>query len=137
MSTRLSKYIQHDGVIYSRYVNTTEIVSEESASLEIIAPVTTRPWSTHYLYIDKLMFSVFKAATGGAGICEIKSALDGEVIWTVDVSTVKDFVFDWGEAGLRSSTTTGEGIQVVVSGGGTQASVSVGIEAHYELPGEN
>ena len=137
MTTRLPKYVQHDGVIYSRYPNVVGEVNEDAASLEIIAPATTRPWSTHYLYIDKIMFSIHKAATGGAGIFEVKAATSGDVIWTTDASSVKDFVVDFGGAGVRASTVTGEGIQIVVSGGGEQASVSVGIEAHYELPGEN
>ena len=137
MSTRLSKYIQHDGVIYSRYPNAFGEVNEDAASLEIIAPSTTKPWSTHYLYIDKIMFSVHKAAVGGAGICEVKAVEDGDVIWTIDASTVKDVIIDFGDAGVRASEDLGDGIQAVVSGGGVQASVSVGIEAHYELPGEN
>ena len=137
MTTRLLKYIQHDGVIYSRYVNTTGIVNEDGASLEIIAPRTTTPFSKHYLYIDKIYVSVFKAASGGEGIFQIKSALDGVAIWTMDVAAVKDLPPMIWDAGLRVSDTLGEGIQIVVSGGGEQASVSVGIEAHYEVPGEN
>jgi len=138
VTTRVPKYVQHDGVIYSRYPNAFGEVNQDAASLEIIAPATTRPWSTHYLYIDKIMFSVYKAASGGAGIFQVKTATSGDVIWTVDASSVKDGPpIDFGEAGVRASAVLGEGLQIVVSGGGEQASVSVGIEAHYELPGEN
>lgn len=137
MTTRLDKYIQYDGTIYNRYINAAGQVTHANASKELLAIVTTGIWKAHYVWVNKLTFSVYKAAAGGGGICEVRAAIDGDILWTIDVNTTKDFVVDFGEAGVRLSEDLGDGIQIVVSGAGTQASVSVAVEGNYEVPGEN
>jgi len=114
-----TKYSQANGI---------GTVSEEAASLEIVPKQN----GELYPYIEKITFSVWKAAVSGAGICQIKTVEGGDVIWTIDVSTVKDEVVDWGPEGVKVSDVKGDGLQAVVSGGGTQASVSIGITAHYD-----
>ncbi len=112
--------------------NASGIVEEDAASLQLI-PILHGARQTPYdlyLYIEKISFSVYKAAGGGGGICTIQSN-EGEVVWTINVDGVKDFVIDWGEEGVKVGTEMDPGLQAVVSGAGTQGSVSVGITAHY------
>jgi len=109
-------------------VTGTGIVEEDAASLEIVSPDTGT--TDVYLYIEKMYFSVFKAAAGGGGILEIKDT-DGEVFFTVNVDAIKDVPFDFGEEGIRISDTKNVGLQAVVSGAATQASASVAVICHF------
>lgn len=139
--TRLPKYIQHDGTIYNRYPNAYATIDNETAVDDLIDRTTSLPWSIHYLVLDKLTFSVSEAAIGGGGICEIRTipeeSEDTETIWTINVDSVKDFVLDFGEAGKRITSEKGIGLQALLSGAATQATVSIYVEAHYEALGEN
>lgn len=112
--------------------NAVGTVDEENASLQLI-PVLHGTRQTPYdlyLYIEKLSFSVHKAAIGGAGICTIQTN-EGAVVWRINVDGVNNFGIDWGEEGVKVGTEMDPGLQAVVSGAGTQGSVSIGITAHY------
>ncbi len=112
--------------------NAVGTVDEDAASLQLI-PILHGTRQTPYdlyLYIEKISFSVHKAAIGGAGICTIQTN-EGVVVWTINADGVKDFTIDWGEEGVKVGTEMDPGLQAVVSGANTQASVSVGITAHY------
>lgn len=113
--------------------NAVGTVEEAAASLQLI-PVLHGLRQTpyeQYLYIEKISFSVHKAAIGGAGVCTVQTN-EGAVVWTINADGVKDFTIDWGEEGVKVGTEMDPGLQAVVSGAGTQASVSVGITAHYD-----
>ena len=112
--------------------NAAGTVEEDAASLQLI-PVLHGTRQTPYdlyLYIEKLTFSVSKAAIGGTGICTIQTN-EGVVVWTISTGAVTNFTIDWGEEGVKVGTEMDPGLQAVVSGADTQASVSVGITAHY------
>lgn len=126
--------------IYGEYLqqNATGIVEEDAASLQLI-PTTHGPREVSYdlyLYIEKISFSVYKAAIGGGGICTIQTN-EGDVVWTLNVDGVKDVTVGWEDEGVKVSDTKDPGLQAVVSGGDTQASVSVGIAAHYNREEED
>ena len=111
-------------------MNATGIVDEDAASLQIVPVSTSNP--DFFPYIEKIHFSVYKAAVGGTGICTIQTD-HGDVIWKISVDGIKDVVVDWGEVGLRvGGKDANLGIQAVLSGAGTQASVSIGIAGHYD-----
>jgi len=117
------EYLQH---------NATGIVSEDEASLQIIPVkhgIREHPYGL-YLYIEKIHFSVFKAAIGGNGICTMQSNL-GDVVWTINVDGVKDITVSWEDEGIKVSDIKDPGLQAVLSGADTQASVSIGITAHF------
>jgi len=109
--------------------NASGIVEEENASLQIIESSSRN--AGLYLYVEKINISVFKAAVGGNGILTIQTD-DADWMWSIDVDSVKDFSVDWGEAGVKVSDLVNEGLQAILSGADTQASVSVGITAHYD-----
>lgn len=108
-------------------ISATGQVTNAEASLEIVS----NPGSDIYLSIEKVNFSVFEAAIGGGGICELKDT-DGNVLYTFNVDGVKDIPLDWGDEGLEIGP--GKGLQFVVSGADTkQASVSIAIHAHISF----
>lgn len=121
--TFLNEYLQH---------NATGVVSEESASLQIIPATHGLKGDKYdlYLYVEKIHFSVYKAAIGGGGICTIQTN-DADHVWTIDVDGIKDVVVDWENEGVKVSDVKDPGLQAVLSGADTQASVSIGIVAHY------
>ena len=100
-------------------------VSEDNASLELVAAAVTNL----YRYVEKLTFSVSKAAIGGGGILEIRDT-DGIIFWTINVDAVKDIPLDWGEEGVKVGTLKNLGLEAVLSGAGTQATVSIGVTGH-------
>ena len=101
-------------------------VTEDDASLELVAAGAV---TNLYRYIEKLSFSVYKAAIGGGGILEIRDT-DGNIFWTINVDAVKDIHLDWGEEGVKVSNVKNLGLEAVLSGAGTQASVSIGVSGH-------
>lgn len=112
--------------------NAAGVVEEDVASLQLI-PILHGNRQTKYdlyLYIEKITFSVYKAAIGGGGICTIQSNA-GDHVWTISTDGVTNFTIDWGEEGVKVGTDMDPGLQAVVSGADTQASVSVGVTAHY------
>lgn len=117
---------------YYDQINAAGIVEEDAASLQIIPNVhgTRGDKYDMYLYVEKINFSVHKPAIGSNGICIIQSNA-GDVLWKINVDGVKDPVIDWGTEGVKVGTEKDPGLQAVVSGADTQASVSVGVTAHY------
>lgn len=109
--------------------NASGIVEEDAASLQLIE--STSESADLYLYIEKINISVYKAAFGGSGILTIQTD-NADWMWTTNVDGVKDFCVDWGEAGVKVSDEANQGLQAFVAEAGTQASVSVGITAHYD-----
>ena len=120
-------YLRADGMPAA---NASGIVTEEAACLQLI-DATNKHAAGLYLYIEKINISVYVAAVGGAGLLTIQTD-DAAWAWTMDTDSVKDFPIDWGEAGVKIGTLTNPGLQAFVSGADTQASVSVGITAHYD-----
>lgn len=120
-------YLRADGMPAA---NASGIVKEESASLQLI-DATNKHAAGLFLYIEKINISVYVAAVGGAGLLTIQTD-DAEWVWHTDTDSVKDFAINWGEAGVKIGTLTNPGLQAFVSGADTQASVSVGITAHYD-----
>jgi len=120
-------------------INGVGEVTEDAASLDLIlAKHGPRKVSYDlYLYVERIHFSVYKAAIGGAGICELKTIDGGDVVYTINVDDIKEVDIDWGDEGVKVSDTKDCGLQAVVSGGDTQASVSVGIAAHYNREKED
>lgn len=104
-------------------------VTNDDASLELVAASTVG--SGHYIYIEKLYFSVYEPAIGSGGIFRVRDT-DGNSVHTVNADGVKDFLLDFGEHGMKLKTAN-VGLQIVVSGGQTkQASVSVMLKAHID-----
>jgi len=120
-------YLRADGMPAA---NASGIVEEDNASLQLI-DATNKHAAGLYLYIEKIIVSVYKAAVGGNGLLTIQTD-DAEWVWYINVDGIKDFDAEWGEAGVRIGTITNPGLQAFVSGAATQASVSVGITAHYD-----
>lgn len=105
-------------------VNASAQVTNESASADII----TNPGSAVYICIERVVFSVYEAAVGGGGICELKDT-NGNVIYTINVDGVKDVTLDFGDDGLKKGP--GVGLQAALSGASVkQASVSVAVSGH-------
>ncbi|TAL13928.1 hypothetical protein EPN95_04545 [Patescibacteria group bacterium] len=105
-------------------INAAGQATNEGASVDLVS----NPGSTMFVYIEKLDLSVFKAASGGGGIAEVKDT-DGNVIYTISVDGVKDIPLDFGEEGLKVGP--GVGIQLAVSGAQSeQASVSAALSGH-------
>ena len=102
-------------------------VENENANLELLAMQTANT----YLYIEKLTLSVYEAAIGEGGKCQIIDT-SGNVFKTVNTDGVKDLQFDWGNYGIRIDEINA-GLQAVVSGAQTkQASVSITLKGHLD-----
>ena len=114
-----SKYTQLSG---------TAILTHDNAAGNIIP----NPKQNLYLYIEKLVISVYEAAIGGDGVLEI-SDTSGNVFWRLNVDGVKDFELDFGTWGKKVSEDINVGMQAMLSGAGTQASVSIAIMAHLYI----
>lgn len=105
-------------------ISATGQVTNDAASLEVVS----NPGSELYLSLESINFSVFAAAIGGGGICELKDT-DGDVIYTFNVDGIKDIPLKFGDEGLEIGPN--KGLQFVVSGADNkQASVSIAIHAH-------
>lgn len=117
---------------YYDQINATGVVEEDAASLQIIPNVhgTRGDKFDMYLYVEKISFSVHKAAIGGNGVCTIQSN-EGDHVWTISVDAITNFTIDWGTEGVKVGSEKDAGLQAVVSGAGTQGSVSIGVTAHY------
>ena len=90
--------------------------------------LVSRPGTGQYIYIERLVVSVYEAAEGGGGIVEILDT-GGGVVWRVNADGVKDFALNFGEDGLRVGPDVG--IIATVSGAQTkQASASVSLTGH-------
>jgi len=102
-------------------------VTNAAADIELLAA----PTGNVYLYIEKLTVSVYEAAIGEGGICQIIDT-NGKVFKTINTDGVKDVNFDWGNYGIRLDDTN-IGLRAVVSGAQTkQASVSITMKGHLD-----
>lgn len=84
-----------------------------------------------FFYLEKLNFSVSKAAVGGSGICEIQDHR-GNIIWSINVDVVKDLSLDFGEDGVKVDEHPVGSLLVALSGADTQATVSVSVLGHLD-----
>ena len=101
-------------------------VTNAAASLDLV----TEQGSDTYIYLEKVNFSVWLAAIGGGGVCELKDT-DGNIVYKFNVDGIKDPALDWGDEGLRIGP--GVGLQAVVSGAANaQASVSISLNGHTD-----
>lgn len=113
----------------SRYeyaqINATGIVSgDDNAAVDLAA----NPGAGQYIYIEKLVVSVYEAAEGGGGIVEVLDT-GGGIVWRVNADGVHSEALNFGEEGLRVGPDVG--IQATVSGAQTrQASASVALTGH-------
>ncbi len=82
------------------------------------------------LTIDKIMISVYEAAIEEGGLLEILDS-NGVNIWTVNVSSIKEPEFNFGERGLIVGKNVGA--QAFLSGASTQASVSLAVVYHIAI----
>ena len=114
-----SKYVQLSGV---------KILTHDNAAGNIIP----NPKQNLKLYIERLIVSVYEAAIGGDGILEI-SDTKGNVIWRLNVDGVKDFDLPFGDLGTKVSEDINVGVQAMLSGASTQASVSIAVMAHLDI----
>jgi len=104
-------------------------VDEENASAELFTVPVYDP--DMYFYLEKLDFSVSKAAIGGEGVCQVKDTR-GNVVWEINVDVVKDVPIDFSPDGVKLNDQPVEGLTAVVSGALTQATVSVAVVGHLD-----
>lgn len=105
-------------------VNEVGEVTNASANLDLVS----NPGSATYLNIEKVVVSVFKAASGAGGYVRIQDTL-GNNIFTVPADGVGVYPLDFGDEGLQIGPDAG--IQAVTAGAGTeQASASVALTGH-------
>ena len=116
--------------VTSKYtqLNGCNILTHDNAADDIIP----NPKQNLYLYIEKLIVSVYEASVGGEGILEI-SDTKGNVFWRLNVDGVKDFELDFGSWGKKVSNDINVGMQAMLSGANTQASVSIAVMAHLDI----
>lgn len=82
-----------------------------------------------YFRIKVIQLSVSKAASEG-GILEFLDSV-GDLVWAINVDEKKDIRFEFGKKGVTVGQNTG--IQAVLSGAVTQATVSVCVIAHLSV----
>jgi len=107
------------------YTNTARLTDDNISSA-----IVTAATDDMYLYIDRIEVSVYKAASSVDGVLELLDS-DGDWIWTTNVGSVKERSFEFGNQGLRVGRATG--LQAVLSGASTQASVSLAIVWHLDV----
>ena len=92
--------------------------SNGSATLSVIAAQT----SPKTMRVTRGVVSVTTAATGGGGLVRICDGTTTLMQW--DANAVKDYYFDFGDAGY--SLTAGNAFQLIVSGAGAnQATANI------------
>jgi len=111
----------------SRYrtITTTADLSDDNISA-VMAPVAT---DEMVMYVDKIILSVHTGSDGDEGIIEILGS-DGGFVWRVNVGTVKEKSFEFGERGTKVGKYVG--LQALLSGASDQAGVSVAVVYHLD-----
>ncbi len=102
-------------------------LDDSNISAPNLIPTTT---DDTYLTIDKIMLSVYKAAVEEDGLLQILDS-NGDPIWTVNVSSIKEPEFKFGDRGLTVGKNVGA--QALLSGASTQASVSLAAVYHIAI----
>lgn len=112
-----------DRTLYKQ-INEVGEVTNDSASLDLV----DNPGEDTYINIERVMISVFKAASGGGGIVRLQDT-DGEHIHTISGDGVGSVPLDFGEEGLQIGPN--KGIQVITgNANGEQASASCSLSGH-------
>lgn len=110
--------------IYREELTVTANLTDDNISAQIVPACA----DDMYLFIDKIDTSVYKAGSSlEESILEILDS-DGNWVWTMNVGTVKERRFEFGNEGLNVGKNTG--LQALLSGALTQASVSIAIVYH-------
>lgn len=110
--------------------STSAEVTNETGVVDVKAAVGTDT----YIKIERILLSIFRAATGGGGTVQLISTL-GTVIYTTNADGVKDVSFDFGPEGYQ--VPVGLGLQLLsANAGGEQASASLLIKGHTTPRGE-
>jgi len=110
--------------IYREELTATARLTDDDISAQIVPACA----DGMYMFIDKIDVSVYKAGSSlDDSILEILDS-DGKWVWTLNVGTVKERQFDFGNEGLNVGKNTG--IQALLSGASTQASVSLSVVYH-------
>lgn len=114
----------------TRYVQLANVavITHDDASVDIIP----NPEQGLYLYVEKAIISVYEAAIGGGGILELLDT-DGDPFYRLNVDGVKDLLLDFGAEGVKVGSVINLGLQAMLSGADTQASVSLAITAHLDV----
>jgi len=107
-------------------LNGYAFVDDNNASARVIE---TKDESL-YVYIEKIIISIYKAAEGSGGILEFMDAV-GNTFYRTNVDGVRDLSLDFGIEGIKISKTSG--IHVLLSGADVQASASIMITGHIAI----
>ena len=94
----------------------------------ISATMITNVVDNMYLYVDRIVLSVYEAADGG-GILQILDS-DGGTIWKTNVDGIKDLVIPFGDKGTKIGMN--QGAQAILVGASLQASVCLSLEYHTD-----
>lgn len=128
-------YILNGRAILTNDDASDNVIPELSGHTQTVRDLISQHMSqtkNFYLYLEKGKISVYKAAEGSGGILELADT-NGGVFDRINVDGVKDILLDYGTEGLKVSTDTDIGIQALVTGATTQASVSVALIGHLAL----
>ena len=105
-------------------VNAVGDVTNSSAQIDL----ASNPGSATYLNVERLVISVYKAASGGGGYVRVQDTV-GNPVFTVPADGVGVYPMDWGDEGFQVGPDIG--LQAIVAGAATeQASASVAFAGH-------
>lgn|SRR3990167_3061030 len=108
-------------------VNAVGDVTNSSAQIDLV----TTPGDVTYINVERLVVSVYKAASGGGGYIQIKDT-GGNPVFTVPADGVGVYPMDWGDEGFQIGPDLG--LQAITAGAATeQASASVAFAGHKTL----
>ena len=102
------------------------ILTDDDVSSALIPAAT----DDMYLYIDRIEVAVYVASAESTGILELLDST-GNWAWRMSVGAIKERSFEFGNDGLRVGKTTG--LQALLSGAATQASVSLAVVWHLDV----
>jgi len=109
---------------YERLTVRAELTDDDISNSTIIPTAS----DNMYLYLDKIILSVYEAADGG-GILSIYDS-DGGVIWKTNVDGIKDIILPFGYKGTKIGQN--QGAQAILTGASRQASVLLALVYHLD-----
>jgi hypothetical protein len=109
--------------IYREEITASAKLTDDNVSGQLVSDCA----DGMYMFIDRIEVSVYKASSSVDGILEILDSA-GNWVWTLNVGSVKERQFEFGNEGLNVGMNTG--IQALLSGASTQASVSIAVIYH-------